>query len=168
MDFLINIFSRLGFLKRDLDYHLLRTAMIVIFVWFGYDKWFEAEIRGLIPLIKSGPLIFWTIPVLGIKGTGIFLGTTEWTCATLLFLGFWNKKIGFLGALIACATFVGTFTILPFVPGAWDQDAGGFPAMTIVSSFLLKDLVLLTVSFYLLKQDAGRVIEARNSSSVSQ
>ena len=33
--------------------------------------------------------------------------------------------------------------------------------MTIVSGFLLKDLVLLSVSVYLLKQDVFRVIQAR-------
>lgn len=165
MNFFIDLFGRLGFLKRDLEYHVLRAAMVIIFLWFGYDKWFEAEIRDLLPLINNGPLIFWTIPVFGVKGTGIFLGITEWTCATLLFLGFWNKKLGVIGALIACGTFVGTFTVLPFVPGAWHQGAGGFPAMTIVSAFLLKDLVLLAVAFYLLKQDVTRVIEARSSTA---
>ena len=35
--------------------------------------------------------------------------------------------------------------------------------MTIVSAFLLKDLVLLVVSVYLLKQDVARVIDARSA-----
>lgn len=35
--------------------------------------------------------------------------------------------------------------------------------MTTVSGFLLKDLVLLVVSVYLLKQDVARVIETRGS-----
>jgi uncharacterized membrane protein YkgB len=47
---------------------------------------------------------------------------------------------------------------MPFVPDAWDAGAGGFPAMTANTAFLLKDLVLLTVSIYLLKQDAQRVL----------
>lgn len=91
---------------------------------------------------------------------------SEWTYGSLLFVGFWNKKLGALGALGSTATFFATFTIMPFVPGAWDAAAGGFPAMTIVSGFLLKDLVLLVVSVYLLKQDLARVIEARMTRSV--
>jgi uncharacterized membrane protein YkgB len=67
--------------------------------------------------------------------------------------GFWNKKLGVLGALGGCASFVSTTTILPFMPGAWEPSAGGFPAMTGTGAFLMKDLVLLAVSFYLLKQD---------------
>ena len=165
MNYIVDLLGRSGLLKRDLDYHLLRGAMVVIFAWFGYDKWFEAEIRGLLPLITHGPLIFWTIPVLGIRGTANLLGTAEWTFGTLLFLGFWNKKLGILGALGSVFTYIATFTILPFVPDAWDAAAGGFPAMTMNSAFLLKDLVLLVVSVYLLKQDVARVIEARASAA---
>lgn len=165
MNYVVNLIGRSGLLKRDLDYHLLRGAMVIIFLWFGYDKWFDVEIRDLLPLINNAPLLSWTIPALGIDGTSILLGSTEWTFGTLLFLGFWNKKLGVLGALGSVVTFIGTLTIFPFAPGAWHPEAGGFPAMTIVSAFLLKDLVLLVVSIYLLKQDVARVIEARPSTN---
>ncbi|MCE4226239.1 DUF417 family protein [Methylobacterium sp. C25] len=158
MNFLIDKLANSGLLRRDLDYNLLRAAMVVIFAWFGYDKWFEAEIRGLLPLITHGPFTSWTIPVLGIRGTAIFLGASEWTFGTLLLLGFWNKKLGVLGALGSTATFISTLTILPFVPDAWDAGAGGFPAMAMNAAFLLKDLVLLAVSVYLLRQDVTRAI----------
>jgi uncharacterized membrane protein YkgB len=161
MNYLVNLLGRSGLLTRNLDYHLLRAAMVIIFAWFGYDKWFNAEITGLVPLITHGPLIFWMIPVLGVGGTSILLGTAEWTFGSLLFLGYWNKKLGVLGALGSTFSFIATFSIFPFAPGAWEAAAGGFPAMTIVSAFLLKDLVLLIVSVYLLKQDVARVIEAR-------
>lgn len=158
MTSLINLIAKTGLLRKDLDYHLLRAAMVVIFAWFGYDKWFESEIRALAPLITHGPFIFWTIPVLGVHGTAILLGTAEWTFGSLLLLGFWNKRLGMLGALGSIATFVSTLTILPFVPDGWDSGAGGFPAMAMNAAFLLKDLVLLVVSIYLLKQDAERIL----------
>jgi uncharacterized membrane protein YkgB len=74
-----------------------------------------------------------------------------------LFLGFWNKKLGILGALGSVASFIGTVTIIPFMPDGWAASAGGFPAMTGNIPFLMKDVVLLAVSFYLLKQDVMRV-----------
>ncbi|GLQ91666.1 DUF417 family protein [Dyella acidisoli] len=104
------------------------------------------------------PFIFWTIPVLGIHGTSILLGTSEWTFGSLLLLGFWNKKMGALGALGSIATFISTVTILPFVPDGWDAGAGGFPAMGMNAAFLLKDLVLLVVSVYLLREDVIRAL----------
>jgi uncharacterized membrane protein YkgB len=74
----------------------------------------------------------------------------------LLFLGIWNKKLGILGAIGSCITFAGTVTIIPFMPNGWAASAGGFPAMTGNVPFLMKDVVLLAVSIYLLKQDVCR------------
>ena len=44
----------------------------------------------------------------------------------------------------------------PFMPDGWAHSAGGFPAMVGNVAFLMKDVVLLAVSFYLLKQDLVR------------
>jgi uncharacterized membrane protein YkgB len=38
-------------------------------------------------------------PAFGIRGATYFLGVAEWTFGLLLFLGFWNKRLGILGAL---------------------------------------------------------------------
>ena len=45
MDKLINGLIKLGILKEDLDYHLVRASMVVVFLFFGYQKWFEYEAR---------------------------------------------------------------------------------------------------------------------------
>jgi uncharacterized membrane protein YkgB len=157
MNSLVNILTKFGLLKDDLDYHLVRASMVIIFLFFGYQKWFEYEAQTLIPYISNGPLIFWMYPVFGIRGATWFLGVSEWLFGALLFLGFWNKKLGILGALGSCASFIGTVTIIPFMPDGWAASAGGFPAMTGNVPFLMKDVVLLAVSFYLLKQDVMRV-----------
>jgi uncharacterized membrane protein YkgB len=143
-------------LKGDLDLHLVRGSMVLIFVLFGYQKWFEYEAQGLIPFISNGPLTFWMYPVFGLHGATYFLGVSEWLTAALLIWGFWNPKAGIIGAILSVATFVTTVTIIPFMPNGWDAAAGGFPAMTGNVPFLMKDVVLLAVSVYLLKQDVVR------------
>jgi len=160
MDLLARVLVRLGILSGDLDYHLLRASMVIIFLFFGYQKWFQYEADVLIPYISNGPLIFWLYPVFGVRGATWFLGVSEWTFGTLLFLGFWNKKLGILGALGSCATFICTATIIPFMPNGWAASAGGFPAMTEHVAFLMKDIVLFSVSFYLLRQNVIRVLHA--------
>lgn len=156
MNSLTNLLIKIGVLKKDLDYHLIRASMVIIFLFFGYQKWFQYEAQALIPYISHGPVIFWLYPAFGVRGATYFLGVAEWLFGALLFAGFWNKKIGILGALGSCFTFIGTVTIIPFMPDGWAASAGGFPAMTERVAFLLKDLVLLAVSFYLLKQDVAR------------
>src|SRR5215472_2666070 len=119
MNFLINIMIKIGLLKDDLDYHLIRASMVIIFFFFGYQKWFEYEAQTLIPYISNGPLIFWMYPVFGIRGASWFLGVSEWLFGALLFAGFWNKKLGIPGALGSVASFVSTVTIIPFMPDGW-------------------------------------------------
>jgi uncharacterized membrane protein YkgB len=147
-------------LKKDLDYNLIRASMVILFLFFGYQKWFQYEVDVLIPYISNGPLISWMYPVFGIRGASTFLGVSEWTFGSLIFAGFWNKRLGVLGALGSTATFIGTVTIIPFMPDGWAASAGGFPAMAGNVPFLMKDVVLLAVSVYLLKQDVQRVRSA--------
>jgi uncharacterized membrane protein YkgB len=166
MDALIIALTRTGLLERDFEYHLIRASMVIMFLFFGYQKWFDYEVQTLIPFIKNGPLIFWMYPVFGLRGTSWFLGVSEWTTCVLLFLGFWNKRLGVLGAALSVATFTSTATIIPFMPDGWAESAGGFPAMKGNVAFLMKDVVLLAVSVYLLKQDVARVVcQAPNAAS---
>ncbi|MBV8829790.1 MAG: DUF417 family protein [Acidobacteriaceae bacterium] len=53
----------------------------------------------------------------------------KWLFGALLFAGFWNKRLGVLGALGSVVTFLCTITIIPFMPDGWEPSAGGFPAM---------------------------------------
>jgi uncharacterized membrane protein YkgB len=155
MNTLIKVLAKYRLFQGDLDYHLVRASMVLVFLLFGYQKWFEYEAQTLVPFIKNGPLIFWMYPVFGVRGASWFLGASEWLFAALLFWGLWNKKAGALGALGCCFAMIGTVTIIPFMPDGWDA-AAGFPAMKGNVAFLMKDVVLLAVSFYLLKQDLVR------------
>jgi uncharacterized membrane protein YkgB len=156
MNLITKTLISLGILKDDLDYHLIRACMVIICFFFGYQKWFNYEAQVLIPYISNGPLISWMYPAFGIRGASWFLGVAEWLFGALLFLGFWNKQLGILGATGACFSFLATMTIIPFMPNGWAASAGGFPAMTGDVAFLMKDLVLFAASFYLLRQDVLR------------
>jgi len=153
---LIRILTRSGLLANDFDYHLLRASMVIVFLFFGYTKWFQYGAEAMVPFISHGPFIFWLYPVFGFRGAARFLGASEWLTCALLFSGFWNKNVGILGAIASTVTFVSTLTIIPFIPDGWAASAGGFPAMAGPVPFLMKDVVLLAVSIYLLKQDVVR------------
>src|SRR2546430_2697729 len=55
MKLIVNSLIKLGILKKDLDYHLIRISLILIFLFFGYQKWFEYEAQALVPYISHGP-----------------------------------------------------------------------------------------------------------------
>jgi uncharacterized membrane protein YkgB len=155
---LIIVLSNSRLIKSNFDYHLIRATMIFIFAIFGWSKFHEFEAESIKPLVEHSPLVFWLLPAFGVRGSGWFLGTAEWTFGTLLFIGFWNKPLGILGAAGSMFTYVSTFTVILFLPSsmAWAPEAGGFPSITFTSGFLIKDAVLFAASFYLLKQDIVR------------
>jgi uncharacterized membrane protein YkgB len=142
--------------RSGLDRHLIRAAMVFTFFAFSIQKWNQYTIEMLVPMISHSPVVFWLLPVFGVRGAGYFLATTETIFGTLIFLGYWSPKLGVLGALGSIVTFIGTTTIIPFLPDAWTQEAGGFPIMTLPLGFLMKDVLFLGASFYLLKQDLVR------------
>jgi uncharacterized membrane protein YkgB len=157
---LILYILRSGPFRSDLDHHLIRVAMVFIFFVFSIQKWNEHTAEMLAPLISHSPAVFWLIPAFGVRGAGYFLGTTETLFGALIFLGYWSPRLGVLGALGSIVTFVGTTSIILFLPDAWDKEAGGFPIMTLPVGFLMKDVLFLVVSFHLLKQDLARAARA--------
>jgi uncharacterized membrane protein YkgB len=94
MNYIIKLLKKYEVLESDLDYHVVRASMVLIFLFFGYQKWWPYEAQVLIPYISNGPLIFWMYPVFGVRGATYFLGVSEWLFGALLLLGFWNKKLG--------------------------------------------------------------------------
>ncbi len=38
MRLITSVLVKLGILKEDLDYHLIRASMVVVFLFFGYQK----------------------------------------------------------------------------------------------------------------------------------
>jgi uncharacterized membrane protein YkgB len=94
MNFVTSAVIKVGILKQDLDYQLIRASMVIIFLLFGYQKWFDYEAQVLIPYISNGPLLSWMYPVFGVHGATYFLGVSEWSLGALLLAGVWNKKLG--------------------------------------------------------------------------
>ena len=140
----------------DLDRHLIRAALVFEFFVFCIQKWNPYTSQMLVPLISHSPVVFWLEPAFGVRGAGYFLGASELIFGSLIFLGFWSPRLGILGALGSIVTFVGTASIILFLPDAWAKEAGGFPIMTLPLGFLMKDILFLAASFYLLKQDVAR------------
>jgi uncharacterized membrane protein YkgB len=44
----LELLSNIGLFKEDLDYQLFRASMVLIYILFGYQKWFEYEAQALI------------------------------------------------------------------------------------------------------------------------
>jgi hypothetical protein len=41
-----------GLLMRDIDYHVVRASMVIMYFFFGYQKWWPYEAERLVPFIS--------------------------------------------------------------------------------------------------------------------
>jgi uncharacterized membrane protein YkgB len=46
MKFITGILVKIGILRDDLDYHFVRASMVIIYAFFGYQKWFNYEAQA--------------------------------------------------------------------------------------------------------------------------
>jgi AraC-like DNA-binding protein len=110
---LVATLRRSGLLAEDLDYHIVRASMVIMFFFFGYQKWWAYEAERLVPFISNGPLIWWLYPVFGHQGASWFLGVSEWTFGSLLFAGFWDKRSENAGTGERLDLLCGHFAVAP-------------------------------------------------------
>lgn len=93
----------------------------------------------------------------------LFLGVSECGCLErfcwpALEQKAWNLGYARIGGQIPLHR-----KIIPFRPDGWALSGGGFPTIEGNVAFLMKDVVLLAVSFYLLKQDLVRATITRSA-----
>jgi uncharacterized membrane protein YkgB len=74
----------------------------------------------------------------------------EVAAAVLLAIKPVAPKLSTLGSLMAIVLFVSTISFLFTTPGVAEPAGGGFPAISLLGEFLLKDIPLLGLSFWTL------------------
>ena len=129
----------------------LYCALALVFLWIGAMKFTDYEAAGIAGLVMNSPFVGWWHALLGIAGTSRMLGVVEIAVGLLLAARLVSPRLSMVGAAISILTFLITLTFLFTTPGVTEPRAGGFPALSALpGQFLLKDVVLLAVSFYCL------------------
>jgi uncharacterized membrane protein YkgB len=128
---------------------LLRYGLVLVLGWIGAMKFTAFEAEGIRPLVENSPLMSWAYAILSVQGFSNLLGTTEIVMAILIALRPVSAKLAAIGSGLAALTFLTTLSFLFSTPG-WEPSLGGFPAISMVGGFLLKDIVLLGAAVWLL------------------
>jgi uncharacterized membrane protein YkgB len=124
--------------------------MVVIFVWFGIQKFTPYAADAIAPLIQHSPFMSW-LGVFGVRGEAKIVGSIELTTAALLVIGSTVPVASALGAALASGTFLLTSSFVLSTPGITLTSASGFPIIsTLLEQFLIKDVALLAACVTLL------------------
>ena len=145
-------FEAKGKMIESLGALFTRFAIVIVLVWIGMMKFTEYEAGAIEGLVASSPFTSWMYSVFSLQMTSNIIGSIEIITGILLVVGLRVSILGALGALMAAGTFALTTTFILSAPG-WEASLGGFPALSVVpGQFLLKDIVLLGASIWLLGQ----------------
>lgn len=115
-------------LASSLTYPILRGALVLVFLAFGYVKFFPFEADGVEPPRAAHPGLSWLLPMFGKAGAPVFLGIIEVAAGLALLLGLRFAVANLLGGILTLIIFAITVSRSFFLPGAFEASAGGFPA----------------------------------------
>lgn len=129
---------------------LLRYGLVIVIGWIGLLKFAHYEAHQIAPLVAHSPFMGWLYSVFPEYTFSALLGVMEVTAAVLLAVKPLAPRISALGSLLSVLLFLATISFLFTTPGIAEPAGGGFPAITLLAEFLLKDLVLLGASAWTL------------------
>lgn len=130
---------------------LVTYALALIFAWFGCLKFTQYEAGGIAPLVMNSPLVAWWHDIFGIAGTSRMLGVYEILTGVLIATRPFRPRLAAIGGAMATICFLVTVSFLLSTPGVAQPGYDNALALSpFPGQFLLKDIVLLAVSIWLL------------------
>ena len=182
-----------GFLKiaagsQRLGLGMIRVAILIIFVWIGGLKFWNYEAEGIVPFVANSPFMSffynekapeyrqyklpegsfdaakheWHVKN-NTYGFSHGLGLLIMSIGLLTFFGFFSRRVGLVGELLAIVMTLGTLSFLATTPEVWVPDLGsgeyGFPLLSGAGRLVIKDTAILAGAVVLLSDTARRVLE---------
>jgi reactive chlorine resistance protein C len=133
----------------DVGKAIVRWGVVLILAWIGGMKFTAYEAMGIQPLVAHSPLLSWVYDFLSVRAFSTMLGFLEIGTALLIALRSVSPKASAVGSILAIGLFTTTLSFLFSTPG-WEPSLG-FPALSAMpGQFLLKDVVYLGASVWLL------------------
>ncbi|MEX7471323.1 MULTISPECIES: YkgB family protein [Mycobacteriaceae] len=137
----------------------MRYALVFVIAWIGALKFTTYEANAIQPLVASSPLMSWVYDIFSVTTFSAVLGVVELATAALIAVKPWAPRASIVGSVMAIGMFVVTLSFMFTTPGVMALEAGGFPVLSMVGNFLVKDVVLLAVALWTLG-DAVRTLRA--------
>ena len=85
----------------------------------------------------------------------------------LTFFGFFSRRVGLVGELLAIVMTLGTLSFLATTPEVWVPELGsgeyGFPLLSGAGRLVIKDTAILAGAVVLLSDTARRLLERRKA-----
>jgi uncharacterized membrane protein YkgB len=142
--------------------YLVRYALVVVIAWIGALKYTGYEAAAIHPLIAHSPIFSWLDGILSEGTFAAALGSLEIIAALMIAIRPLAPRISAVGSAMGILLFLSTLSFLFTTPGV--TVAPGFPVLSVMpGQFLLKDLVLVSVSLWTLGDSLGAALPRRSA-----
>ncbi len=128
---------------------LARYGLVIVIGAFGLLKFTNYEAQGIQPLVSESPFMSWLYDIFSVYTFSVLLGVFEVAAAVLIAVKPWWPKASILGSALAILLFAATISFLFTTPGAFDASVA-YPAPSLTTGFLFKDVALLGISAWTL------------------
>jgi len=126
-----------------------RYGLVIVIGGFGLLKFTEYEAKGIEPLVSASPFMSWLYDIFSVYTFSVLLGVFEVAAAVLIAVKPWWPKASAFGSVLAILLFAATISFLFTTPGAFDESVA-YPAPSLTTGFLFKDIALLGISVWTL------------------
>jgi reactive chlorine resistance protein C len=126
-----------------------RYGLVIVIAAFGLLKFTNYEAQGIQPLVSESPVMSWLYDIFSVYTFSVLLGVFELAAAVLIAVKPWWPKVSIVGSALAILLFVATISFLFTTPGAFDESVA-YPAPSLTTGFLFKDVALLGISVWTL------------------
>ncbi len=130
-------------------------------LWYGGMKFTAYEAEGIRPIVASSPFVSPLLSLFGTQGASNFIGVIEVAIGLLLAGRLLSPKLALLGGLGGIATFLMTLSFMFTTPGIIAAHVGPLALSIEIGLFLLKDVVLLAASVFIVKEATDATITDR-------
>jgi reactive chlorine resistance protein C len=141
---------------------LVRYGLVLVIGWIGALKFANYEAHQIQPLVANSPFMGWLYHIFPVYTFSALLGVFEVTAAVLIAIKPVAPRLSVLGSVLAIVLFLATISFLFTTPGVGEPAGGGFPAISLLGEFLLKDVPLLGLSLWTLA-DSLRAARRRST-----
>jgi reactive chlorine resistance protein C len=137
-----------------------RYGLVLVIGWIGALKFANFQANQIQPLVASSPFMGWLYNIFPVYTFSALLGVFEVAAAVLIAIKPLSPRLSIVGSLMAIVLFLATISFLFTTSGISEPAGGGFPAISLIGEFLLKDVPLLGLSFWTLA-DSMRAVPQR-------
>ena len=134
---------------QKIELNVLRVSIVLILLWYGVFKFIPTEAKAIVGIMEASPLFSRLYVIFSVQGASNFIGIFELITEVLIAIGYFKPDMDF---------YVGILSFLLSSEGMFNK----VDWLYVPNSFVIKDLIFLGYSLYLIGCDRAELKDPKS------